>query len=254
MHKFLILFLPLLFIFASCEKEAANDTTDLSDETLIEALATDPAATEVAYNQLPAAAREEIETEFFETFVERVMSVNQRGFIVELANGETLYCRPDGRFLTYNATFRPNGVFDRHPLGVCFRRLRQFGERIPLTELSTSITDYTAANYPDNVIRVAKTRGDSTLVGLSRGIVLLFGADDVFINEWNILDHCTNRCSLVRPAVIQTIRTYISANYADVTIRNSCARPNRIFVFGHTDEGRIILIFDTEGNFIEARP
>lgn len=254
MNKFLILFLPLLFILTSCDEEAANDSTELSDVTLIEALATDPAATEVAYNELPAVARESIETEFFETFVERVFSVRELGFIVNFANGETLYCRRDGSFLTYNATFRPNGTFDRHPLGVCFRRIRQFGERIELTDLSASITDYVAANYPDNVIRIAKARGDSTLVGISQGIVLLFGSTDEFISEWNILDHCTNRCSIVRPAVRLAIGSYISDNYPDVTVRNACARVNRIFVFCHDADGRIILVFDSEGNFIEARP
>ncbi len=245
--------LPLFLLFTACEREAVVDN-DLADEALIEALVTDPAAEEVSYAALPAAAAEVIANVHFETFVEVIERVQGRGFIIQLANGNTLYCREDGRFLEYRREFRPGAVFGQHPHGRCFARLVRFGRSLESTELSESVATYINDNYPQSSVRAAKAWGDSTLVFISRATVLLFDGSGTFLNEWNPLDHCTDRCAPVRPALETIIEDYVAANYPDAEIRRTCRRLARAFVLLRQGEERLILIFDLEGNFVDERP
>lgn len=249
-----ILFLSLLALcLLGCEKENDIDN-ELSQEAFIEALATDPNATEIEYSALPPDITETVETQHFETFAETVEHVPGRGYIIYLASGETLYSREDGQFLEFNAEFRPGGAFGEHPHGRCFRRLRRFGRHLPPAELSETITDYITENYPDQEIRGAKAKGDSTLVGLTGATVLLFGETDEFIKEWNVLEHCSDRCGEVRPAVQTIIEDYISENFPAVEVKRVCRRANRIFVLAKRGDSRLILIFGPNGTFIGRRP
>lgn len=254
MKQFFFLAMLLLAIsFTACEQEAAVDNT-LTDEALIEALVTDPNAEEVTFNLLPPAAADVIANEHFETFVEVVERVAGRGFIIRLANGNTLYCREDGRFLEYRREFRPGAIFGQHPHGRCFRRIARFGHSLDSTELSEDILTYVAENYPENTIRAAKSWGDSTLVFLRPLTVLLFDGSGTFLNEWNPLDHCTDRCAPVRPATLASIHSYITDNYPDAEIRRTCRRLARIFVLATEGDSRVIFVFDLEGNYLDRRP
>lgn len=250
---FLLATLLLALGSTACEREAAVDTT-LTDEALIEALVTDPAAEEVTFDLLPSPAVEVLATEHFETFVEVVERVPGRGFIIHLANGNTLYCREDGRFLEYRREFRPGAVFGQHPHGRCFTRLVRFGRSLETRELSEGVTAYISENYPENTIRAAKAWGDSTLVFLSRATVLLFDGSGTFLNEWNPLDHCTDRCAPVRPATLLTISSYIAENFSEAEVRTTCRRAARIFVLAREGDSRVVFIFDLEGNYLDRRP
>lgn len=245
--------LPLFLLFTACEREAAVDN-ELTDEALIEAMVTDPAATEVSYSALPPSVVEVIANVHFETFVEVIERVPGRGFIIRLANGNTLYCREDGRFLEYRREFRPGGVFGQHPHGGCFERLVRFGRTLESRELNETIRAYIATNYPQSSIRAAKAWGDSTLVFISRATVLLFDGSGTFLREWNPLDHCIDRCAPIRPELETVIEDYVTANYPNAEIRRTCRRATRVFVLLSQEEGRRILIFDLQGNFVDERP
>lgn len=252
-----LVFLATLFLalsFTACEQDAAAVDNTLTEEALIEALVTDPDAEEVSFSLLPPAAVEVLANEHFETFVEIIERVPGRGFIIHLANGNTLYCREDGRFLEYRREFRPGAVFGRHPHGPCFARIVRFGHSLDSTELSESILTYITDNYPENNIRAAKAWGDSTLVFLSRATVLLFDGSGTFLKEWNPLEHCLDRCAPVRPATRATIEQYITDNYPEVELRRICRRAARIFVLAKEGEDRAIFIFDLQGNYLDRRP
>ena len=255
MFKHILLFcLPLCLLFVACEADQSVEEP-ATDEALIEAMVTDPMAEVITFDQLPAEVAEDLLLNDFETFVEYVEEVPEKGYICHLGNGEIRYYTESGRPIEYTSVAFSSRAFGSiHPHGRCFRRLRRIARFLPPADLSTTITNYITENYPDREIRGAKELGDSTLVLIRPATVLLFGAADEFLNEWNPLEHCTDRCGPVRPAVRTIINEYITENYPDYTVRFTCRRINRIFVSLITPDGRLIVIFDGAGTFIGERP
>jgi hypothetical protein len=250
--KKLWLLLPVLLLFVACEP-AADDTT--ADDELIESLLLADTQEEVALTALPPAMQEELETNHFDTYVDFVFRVPGRGFIVQLGNGETLFCTENGRPLWFRGPFAGRGLFPHHPHGPCFRAARRFGEPVAVEDLATTITDYITANYPDAEIRRAKERAGNTLVLITGPTVLRFDETGTFVGEVDVLAHCENRCRpLGDDEAGQAVADYVTANFPDIAGRRVCRRPNRIVVFLNTGEERTVLIFDGAGNFVDQRP
>lgn len=252
-NRIALLLLLCGLVLVSCEK--VDEDLQETEEALIESLVMEPASSEIEYNELPADIAEEVAENHFETFVETVQRVPNRGYILQLGSGEVLYYTLDGSSLNYRAEPTTNGVFgSTHPHGRCFRRVYRFGQMFPPADLSATITDYLTENYPNRPVRGAKAIGDTTLVLLRPALVVAFGANDEFLGERNPLEHCTDRCREVRPAVRANVVSYLTENFPDATIVRSCARLVRIYVLLETPDGRVIVIFDAQGNYLGQRP
>ena len=130
------------------------------------------------------------------------------------------------------------------------------GKKIPLDELSTTITDYIAANYPDAEIVDARQKGEHTIVHLGDGMRLIFDADGNFVEElenikpgnsggnnggggngFEVLDEV--------PAVIQD---YLDTNKPDVEVQQAVRKKDKIFVLLSDNT---VMVFDEEGNLLE---
>ena len=251
--KNLWLLLPLAFLLVACEPE--EEVTE-SEDQLIEALLLADEQEEVALSMLPPESEEELNKLFFDTYVETVLRVPGRGFIVHLGNGETVFFTLRGRMLLYRGPFASRGLFPHHPHGRCYRIARRFGDPLPTDQLATAITDYIAANYPEETIRRAKEVENGNVFVLITGpTVLKFDAAGAFIGEIDVLEHCDNLCRpLGQDQAAASVVDYVTSNFTDYEGRRICRRPNRITVLLRTGEGRVILIFDGEGNFLGQRP
>ncbi|MEM7575102.1 MAG: hypothetical protein AAF433_19510 [Bacteroidota bacterium] len=251
--KNLLVFAVLLISITACNRDS-EDSMDLSDDVLIENLASSLDAQEVEPEALPNAIVEDVSDNFFETFIETVEEVPSEGYVIYLADGNVLYYTDLGRPLEYQGDPATSEVFRGvHPHGRCFRRLIRFGRRLPPAELSEDVTSYIASNYTDATIRGAKELGDTTLVLITGPLVLAFDAMDNFIGEWNPLEHCTDRCGAVRPETLMTIRQYINTNFPNVEIRTYCRRFTRIYVLVRRGDARAIMIFNVAGEFLGIR-
>ena len=129
---------------------------------------------------------------------------------------------------------------------------------IPLEDLSQTIKDYVATNYPDCEIEEAgsDTETGEIYVALSCDLILVFDADGNFIEEfeddfddddWG--DDDWDEVPL--DSVPQSIIDYLQANYPNVEVEAVCINPETgdIYVFLEND---MVIVFDSTGTFIEA--
>ncbi|MEZ4984666.1 MAG: PepSY-like domain-containing protein [Saprospiraceae bacterium] len=271
MLKNLKFFLPLFVLLMglmSCEKE-----TNTSDEALITDIATAADLQAITPDNLPEASQKYIEDNYFDTYIETAESAPSKGYRVTLGLGEILYFNTTGDVLEYGETLRPNGPFGGvHPHGPCFR-LRRFlrghgghhdcnGDGEPdgpfafsVDSLPSAITDYVAANYPDNEIVRAAFRDDRYLTLVNVPVVLAFDADGNVLAEINPLEHCSRPCnSLTQEELPEAVAAYITANHPAATFRRACTGERGTLVMLTQDGQRIVLGFDADGNLVFQRP
>lgn len=254
MKKFLfasLLFLGAGFLFQSCEKEQ-----DLDDDALIEQIATADVIVAVGMNDLPAPILQTLDEMFFHTYAEDLEYAPRFGYRITLGDETRLYFRENGRLLEARRTnTRPNVFGPNGPHGPCFDRLIGFGNQVRPEALPQAIHDYVTENYPDLQIRMARAQGNRILVLLPGPTVLMFDRLGNFIQEVSPLERCQPNCNPVAgPALPEAVRAYIADNYDMATFRGACVRNDRIAVFLITSEGRVVLIFDRQGNFLFSRP
>lgn len=241
--------LPLGALMIACEKESL-----LSDEALIEEIAFSSSRVSVAPEALPAEVTAQLTESSFDTYVETAFFLEERGYEVNLGNGENLFFNIEGRCLEFRTTVRPHGPFGPNgPHGPCHRP--GFGRPVRIDSLLPAIVDYVAANYPDGEILRAMTRGGNFYVLISGRIVLSFDSEGNFIEEHSPFAHCERPCREVVTAdeLPDAIATYISTNFPDATFRRGCARDGRIMVLLTTADGRVLLVFDEAGNLLFQR-
>lgn len=241
--------LPLGMAIISCEKESV-----LTDEALIEEIAFSANRESIAPDVLPAEITAELTEANFDTYVETAFYLRERGYEINLGNGENLFFTPEGRLLEFRGTLRPNGPFGPDgPHGPCHRP--GFGRPVRIDSLPQAITDYIAANYPDGNILRAMSRGGNYFVLVSGRIVLSFDSEGNFLGEHSPFTHCTRAC---REVVAQNelpaaASAYITTNFPDAVFRMGCARDGRIHVLLVTADGRVLLVFDEAGNLLFQR-
>lgn len=120
---------------------------------------------------------------------------------------------------------------------------------VDLTTLPTAITDYVTANYADATIVGAKVSNKTAdfHIFLNTGFVLTFDVDGNFVEEKEL------PFILVEVADLPTVITdYITANYADATIKKALVKKedDTYVVFLDT---RVKVVFDADGNFVEEK-
>ncbi len=238
----------LSLVFVSCNKGEETATDDVTIQDI--ALSTERVSIEPS--ELPTTINSYIEDYFFDTYVEEAYEVQGRGYECDMGSGDILFFNREGRILEFrnhNGPFGPNG-----PHGPCHRLGRGFGEPVAIDELPEAIATYVAENYPDSELLRAKVKNDEYFVAITGHIILQFDIDGNFLEELTPLHNCFRRCNpLTVEELPAGVSDYIAENFAEAELKRVCQRRGRIVVFMIGDEGRIILIFDADGNFLFQR-
>ena len=241
MKKLIFVFVSVLSIslLTSCNKE---ETT--TDDTLIEEIATSSNKINIEPEALPAPAQQTIEDEYFETYVETVSLVNNKGYEITMGNEDVMYCNMRGDELRgrdiHHGPHRP---------GPCGR-----GEPVSVDELPQAIVDYVTDNYPNADILRAKLKGDKYLVKITGHMILVFSEDGVFLLEapiFRFCDHFVDRINIDN--LPDVIVNYIADNYPNAVIKIAWRVRSKIVVGVITPDGRKIIVFDLDGNFLFDR-
>jgi hypothetical protein len=243
MKKFAILTLPTLVLLClwACNKESQLDFQSLDDQSLVTSIAEDRSKQAVLPESLPESALIDIQTQDFDVYVESIAFVSGKGYEVTFSSEDQAYYNLRGRRLAHRLTrlLGPCG-----PLG---------GTMIPVDSLRPAILEYIAANYPAETILRAKRRGDKVVVLLSDQTILLFSPGGVIeLNDRFWLDcRCASPDHLNVPDAVNTL---IQTSFPGAEVKRICKRGDRIIVGVVTSDGRKILVFDQDWNFLFAHP
>ena len=143
--KKLFFFLLVCFAMASCNKEET-----ITDDSLIEEIASSSSKVNIEPDALPAQTQQLIEDEYFETYVETVARVDSKGYEITLGNEDVMYCNTNGDEL--RGRDRSHGPHRPGPCG--------HGQLVNPDDLPDAIVDYITDNYPGADILRAKLKGD----------------------------------------------------------------------------------------------
>lgn len=243
-----IIFAGLALMFSACNKADEPAAEDL----LILEIATASERAMVEPDGLPQPILAYVEDVFFDTYIETAFIVPSRGYELNMGSGENLFFDRNNNLLEFRGPedprFGPDG-----PHGPCYRR-GAFGNPIAVERLPDAVVRYIRANYPGNQIRRATTRSGYFIVAVDVPALLLFDEQGAFVEELSPIHHCYRACRPVRFEQLPAgIPRYIQANFSDATFRQACARDGRVAVWLAGADGRIILIFDLQGNLLFVR-
>lgn len=243
MKKFLF-FLSSLFLIAavSCNKETIGN-----DESIVEEIATSTSKEAISVTSLPEGIQANIELYNFDSYVEEVNYVSNAGYEVVMGDEETIYFTESGRRL-----ISPRRMFLTHKFGPCGGK----GTWIKADSLPANILEYISTNYPDALIKGGKEKNDVILVLLDTKQILVFELDGTFIKESAGFHHCPKFCKLMQLTDLSAeIADYLTINYPDAEIKVACTKYDKFIVVGIlSPDGRRVVIFDTDGNFLFTRP
>ncbi|MBI5917397.1 MAG: PepSY-like domain-containing protein [Bacteroidetes bacterium] len=242
MKKLLLLSAVGFFaVLNSCQKDS-----QVSDDELVQQIASASDKTVVATASLPATTATYIDENYFESYVEEAYLVTDKGYELVMGDANRIYCDPRGRILRPN---RRRAADD----GPCGR-----GEAVRPAQLPAAITNYVAENYPGAVIQRAKqlTSGTYFIKINDPGYILIFNENGRFIEATVLFYQCRPLGTPIDVATLpETITTYIADNFAGAEIKVAFQKNNGMIVVGiFTPEGRKILGFDADGNFLFVRP
>lgn len=234
MKKVSLFAFVLTITFTSCS---------LLDSSLIDDII-NAAKTEVSAEELPDVALDLLNTDYFGTYIDEVLAAEGLGFEVLLSDATRVYFDEKGDCL--------NGTEKGGRKGK--KRKRDRGEAISIDDLPTAITDYITANYPDATIDGARTHPEKGfMVKLSTDWVVLFDLDGNFVDEHEFTYHHGNRNKIEIADLPTLITDYISTHYPDATIKVAFEKEDYIMVGVDENGDKKMLVFDTEGNFIEEK-
>jgi hypothetical protein len=241
MKKLIFVFVSVLTIslLTSCNKEET-----VTDDSLIEEIATSSSKTNIEPEALPAQAQQTIEDAYFETYVETVSRVDNKGFEITMGNEDVMYCNMNGDELR-GRDFRHGP----HRPGPCGR-----GEPVNVDELPDAIVDYITENYPGEDILRAKLKGNKYLVKITGHMILVFEENGTFLLEAPIFRFCHHFVDRINIDNLPDVITdYISENYPNAEIKIAWRIRGKIVVGIITPDGRKIVVFDLDGNFLFDR-
>jgi hypothetical protein len=121
-------------------------------------------------------------------------------------------------------------------------------------ELPAAIVEYVTANYPDAEILRAKQFPRGYVLLISERRLLIFNNELEFVMETAAFHFCDQ---IGHPINIEdlpdVVTSYITVNYPDGEIVKAFKVRGRIVVGLMTPDGRKILVFDADGNFLFER-
>jgi hypothetical protein len=238
MKKLSLFALVLMMTFASCEK---------LDMDLIDSIVS-AAKTTISADELPAAVVETLNSDYFDTYIDEALKADGLGFQVNLSNGLEVFFDEDGESLNGEGK-RRGGKGKGHGHG-CDK-----GEEVDTTSLPDAIKSYISTNYPTVTIERAKINHENQyMVKVTGDLILVFDTDGNFIEEHEFTNHHGFDGSEIDIATLPTLITdYVTANYTNATIKIAFKKEDKYFVGLTTDSGKKMVIFDSEGNFIEEK-
>lgn len=233
MKKLSLFALVLTISMTSCSK---------MDMSLIDDIVS-ASKTTIDASELPADAVETLDDEYFETYIDEVLLADGLGYLVKLGNDFEVYFDKDGECL--------NGE-GKGKFGKKSGHGKDKGEKVEIEDLPEVITTYITDNYPDVTIERAKmNRNDKYMVKVTGDLILSFDADGAFLGENVFMDRHGDKIEL--EDLPTAITDYVTANYSDATIKIAFQKEDRYMVGLSTDTGKTMLIFDSEGVFIEEK-
>lgn len=241
MKKLLFVFVSFLTLsfLTSCNKDET-----VTDDALIDEIATSSSKINIEPEELPAQAQQTIEDEYFETYVETVSKVDNKGYEITMGNEDVMYCDTQGREL--RGAGRHHGP---HRPGPCGR-----GEPVNIEDLPATIGDYITANYPGAEMLRAKLLGEKYLIKITGHLILVFELDGTFVVEAPVFRFCNHFLDRIEiENLLDVIVDYITDNYPGSEIKVAWKIRGRIVVGIITPDGRAIVVFDLDGNFLFER-
>lgn len=228
---------------AGCAKDSVTDFQQLDDEALATAIADDSNKQEVDPSTLPVEIVDYLETNFFETYIETAYFAEGKGYEVDLATEDRTFFNLNRRALHHRFNDRP---------GPCGRLLG--GIPIPVNDLRPAIVNYIQTEYPGAEILRAKKKGDRVIVLISGHIILVFtedGVHEITAQQWFDCRICVPTDLANVPADVQTL---IETRLPGAEIKRICRRGDRIVIGLIDGDGRHILVFDKDWNFLFELP
>lgn len=231
------LFLPVLalIVFSGCGK----DMVDMSDQLVLE-IATSHNKVNIEPADLPGGILDEVEYEYFETYIEAAAHVSGKGYELTLGNEDMLYFRENGMRIRSHESMR------RH--GPCGRGIIVRPENLP-----DAITQYVTDNYPDAGILRAKRFVRGYVVLISGRRLLIFDSAYDFVKETAVFHFCKDIVVTDVATLPDAVTDYIDQNYPDAEVIKAGIIHNKLVVGILTPDGRKILVFDRDGNFLFVR-
>ena len=231
-----------MWLFA-CQKDSVTDYQLMDDEALATTIANDRDKQEVNPTTLPAEILTYVAENFFETYIDAAYFAEGKGYDIQFATEEHAYFNLNRRPLDHRLNDR---------IGPCGRLMG--GRLIPLDQLRPGIVQYVADNYPDAQIRLAKRKGDRIIVLLTGHIILVFSQDGVFeanAQHWFDCRPCAPASNVDIPTSVTDL---IEAELPGAEIKRVCRRSGRIVVGVIDGDGRHIVVFDKDWNFLFIAP
>lgn len=198
-------------------------------------------------SELPQSVLDYITANYPDAEIKKAYVNDEGEYIVKLDNRMVLVFDSAGNFLE---------EFEKERR----RRGKRFWEKwdeIEVSELPQAVLDYIAANYPDDEIIITGINEDGEYgVILSSKVALLFDADGNFLEAIDADDlrddddDYDDWEEIEISELPQAILDYVANNYPDETIDD--AGKNRDGEYGIILSNDVILIFDADGNFLEA--
>lgn len=241
MKKLVFFFLAGAFTLwvAACKKDGAVDFQQLDDEALVTAIADDRGRQETDPSTLPAEIQDYVSLNHFDTYIDAAYFAGGKGYEVTLATEERVFFNLSRRVLFHRLNDR---------IGLCGRLMG--GRVIPVGELRPAIVDYVAEHYPGAQILRAKRQGDRVIVLLNGHVLLVFSEAGVFeIDGIHWID-----CRSCAPGNVADIPINVEAMIENRIpggeVKRVCRRGDRIVLGVLGSDGRHILVFDNNWNFL----
>jgi len=239
MKKLIYLIAPLMMmlLFVQCKEDSISP-----EENLIAEIENATDKVNVQPEDLPANAKQVIAEEYFDTYVENVAYAPGKGYEVLLGSEDELYFRENGLEL--------RGLLSgprRH--GPCGR-----GIPVAVEDLPDAIVTYVTENFPDKEILRAKQFPKGYVVLVGGGGLLIFNNDYDFVVATRVFYFCDQMGHPIDIANLpDAITDYVAVNYPGAEIVKASVVRGRIVVGLSTPDGRKILVFDMDGNFLFER-
>ncbi|MCB0581350.1 MAG: PepSY-like domain-containing protein [Phaeodactylibacter sp.] len=243
-----ILFAGFAFLLSACNKAEEP----VAEDALILEIASASGREMVEPADLPRPIAAYVEDVYFDTYIETAFLAPAKGYELNMGNGENLFFGMDNRLLEFSGQESPR-LGTNSPHGPCYRP-GALGSPIAVERLPDAVVRYITANYPRNQIRRASVRSGYYIVAIDVPALLLFNERGAFVEELSPIRHCQQACRPLRYDQLPGgILRYIEANYGEATFRQACARSGKIAVWLAHPRGRVILVFDREGNLLFVR-
>jgi hypothetical protein len=239
MKKLSLFALVLTVTFASCGKLDMDLIDNIVSAT----------KTTISADELPDNTIATLDNDYFDTYIDEALMANGLGYQVNLSNGLEIFFDKDGESLNCEGKRKGKKKGKKKEKGY------NKGEKIDTADLSNAVKTYISTNYPDVTIERAKiNHNNQFMVKVSGDLILVFDADGNFIKEYEFVNRHGFDGSQIDITTLPTLVTdYVTGNYTNATVKVAFLKEGKYFVGLTTDTGKKMVIFDSEGIFIEEK-